>query len=479
MSSVAQVSEAMQQVLTVFASAIEREVGFVERSSVQLDGATFAQMTVLCWLHTPDASYSMHRHVAATLGVHVTAQAVEQRFGEASVALLQRLFEESVRQVILSEPQKPDEQGQTEIAEVLTRFNGVYLQDGSVISLPPELAPQWPGCGGKTPEAGVSSLRMQVRLELAHGGIQGPWLQAGREAERSGAAVEMPLPEGSLYVVDLGYFTLSLMRQHGANGHFWLCPAKSNVKVYDERGQCWNLLDLLEAQGTDTLDLPVRLGARERVPARLMAVRRRAEPAGKGKGKEEAPQAETVRTSSPAKGCQPPNVRRASKQGKGHKRAKKATVSPARQRLAGWTVVITNIPVERLSVDEARVLIRTRWQIELLWKLWKQHGNVDRWRSRKSSRILTEVYAKLIGCLITHWLTLVGCWHDPHRSLVKARQVVQWMAPCIALSFAGKLATPVVVAQTAEVMSRGCTLAKRGKGPNSAQLLASPELVRA
>jgi hypothetical protein len=468
MSSVAQVSEAIQQVLTVFAKAIEREVGFVERSTAKLDGATFAQMTVVCWLHTPDASYSMQRHVAATLGVHVTAQAVEQRFGDGSVALLQRLFEESVRQVIISEGEEP-------MAEVLTRFNGVYLQDGSVLSLPKELAAQWPGCGGKTPEAGVSSLRMQVRLELAHGGVQGPWLQAGREAERSGEAVETPLPEGCLYVVDLGYFTLSRMRQHGEQGHFWLCPAKATVKVYDERGQCWDLLDLLEAQHTDTIDLPVRLGKRERVQARLIAVRRLAEPAAQG----EDQQTKTVRTSSPAKGSQPPNVSRAKEQGKGHKRAKKATVSPARQRLAGWTVLITNVPEERMSVAEARVLMRARWQIELLWKLWKQHGKVDTWRSQKSSRILSEVYAKLIGCLITHWLTLLGCWRNPHRSLVKARQVVQWMAPGLALSFAGKLATSVVVEQTAEVMSRGCTLATRGKGPNSAQLLETPELVRA
>jgi hypothetical protein len=469
MSNVAQVSEAMQQVLTVFASAIEREVGFVERSSAKLDGSTFAQMTVFCWLHTPDASYSMQRHVAATLGVHVTAQAVEQRFGEGSVALMQRLFEESVRQVILSEPQTEGEQGKAEIADVLTHFNGVYLQDGSVISLPPDLAAHWPGCGGKTPEAGVSSLRMQVRLELAQGRLQGPWLQAGREAERSGEAVETPLPEGCLYVVDLGYFTLAGMRRHSEQGHFWLCPAKANVKVYDQRGQCWDVLDLLEAQHLDSVDLPVRLGKRDRVTARLIAVRH---PVA-------VKSAATVRTSSAAKGCQPPNVKRASKDGKGHKRVKKATVSSARQRLADWTILISNVPEERMSVNEALVLMRARWQIELLWKQWKQHGKVDTWRSRKSSRILTEVYAKLLGCLITHWLTLLGCWRDPHRSLVKARQVVQWMAPCIALSFAGTLTTPVVVAQTAEVMSRGCTLAKRGKGPNSAQLLASPELVRA
>ena len=46
------------------------------------------------------------------------------------------------------------------------------------------------------------------------------------------------------------------------------------------------------------------------------------------------------------------------------------------RRLAGadWNVYVTNIPVEHLSVLEAVVLAGVRWQIELLFKLWKSHG---------------------------------------------------------------------------------------------------------
>src|SRR6266849_11174778 len=65
------------------------------------------------------------------------------------------------------------------------------------------------------------------------------------------------------------------------------------------------------------------------------------------------------------------------------------------------TILITNVPQELLSIDEALVLARCRWQIELCWKLWKQVGKVDTWRSAKPYRILTEIYAKLLGCLIT------------------------------------------------------------------------------
>src|SRR5437660_4416797 len=184
MSSVPQVAEAMQRVLTTHAKAIERETGFVERSTAQLDGPIFAQTTVMCWMDNPEASYSQLQHVASSLGVQVSNQAIEQRFGAPSAALMRGVLEEAVSQVISSEATAP---------EVLGRFNGVYLQDGTVISLPAALAQSWPGCGGNTPEAGQSSLRAQVRLELSQGQMQGPWLQPGRAAERSGQAHETPL----------------------------------------------------------------------------------------------------------------------------------------------------------------------------------------------------------------------------------------------------------------------------------------------
>jgi len=62
----------MQTILTSRAKALERETGFVQRSSVELDGPIFTQTTVLTWMQTPDASYSQLRHTAASLGVHIT-----------------------------------------------------------------------------------------------------------------------------------------------------------------------------------------------------------------------------------------------------------------------------------------------------------------------------------------------------------------------------------------------------------------------
>lgn len=139
MSTVPQSSEAMQWVVQEYPRQIERETGFVQRSHVQLDGPTFVQSLVFGWMDRPEASYTQLRHVAATLGVSVSKQAVEQRFSQASVDLLKAVLQEAGKQLICSDGQVP---------ELLSRFAGVYLQDGSIVSLPEELAQRYPGCGG-------------------------------------------------------------------------------------------------------------------------------------------------------------------------------------------------------------------------------------------------------------------------------------------------------------------------------------------
>src|SRR5438876_12385504 len=115
MSSIPQVTEAMERVLTTRAKELERESGFVQRSTAQLDGPTFVQTTVFGWMDHPDASYPQLRHVAASLDVSVSTQAVEQRFGAESAALLREVLHEAVREVLCSEAHAP---------ELLSRFNG-------------------------------------------------------------------------------------------------------------------------------------------------------------------------------------------------------------------------------------------------------------------------------------------------------------------------------------------------------------------
>ena len=104
---------------------------------------------------------------------------------------------------------------------------------------------------------------------------------------------------------------------------------------------------------------------------------------------------------------------------------RKPPISEETLRLADWTILITDVPTKRLRFEEALVLLRERWQMELLYKLWKQHGQVDDWRTSNPWRVLCELYAKLIGTRLQQWLIVLFAWQDPQRSLVKLAQVVR------------------------------------------------------
>jgi hypothetical protein len=108
MSSISQVSDASRRVLTTRAKELERETGFVQRSTAQLDGPTFVHTTVFGWMDMPEASYPQLRHVAASLGVPVSSQAVEQRFGAASATLLREVLQEAVGEALCSEASAPE-----------------------------------------------------------------------------------------------------------------------------------------------------------------------------------------------------------------------------------------------------------------------------------------------------------------------------------------------------------------------------------
>jgi hypothetical protein len=109
--------------------------------------------------------------------------------------------------------------------------------------------------------------------------------------------------------------------------------------------------------------------------------------------------------------------------------------------------------------------------MELLYKRWKQHGQVDEWHTANPWRVLCELYAKLIGVLLQHWLIVLFAWHDPQRSLVKLAKVVRDTGWTLMEALAGFRSVRCALRLIERRMRSGCRMNKRKKHPNSAQLL--------
>lgn len=432
MATIPQVAGAMQEVLGPVAERAARATGFVRRAS-KLTGARFVQTLVFGWLAQPEARLSQLAQTAAALGVPISAQGLDQRFGRASAECVREVLEAAVRVALAASPAA---------VPVLRRFTQVAVQDCTTISLPAALAAGWPGCGGSTPAGGAAALKLGVRLDLVTGRLQGPYVEAGRTNDRATTATALPLPPGALRLADLGFFSLDELAEQDARGVWWLSRWQPGTAIFTPDERRHELLPLLAAATAATVDLPVRLGVRQRLPARLLAARVPREVADQRRRR--------LRAAARDKG---------------------RTARADRLALCAWTVFLTNVPADRLTVREALALARARWQIELLFKLWKGQLRVDEWRSVAPWRILTEVYAKLLAALIQHWLVLVGCWHHPDRSLLHAARAIQAHAPHLATTFADAPRLCQALDSIARALDRAARLTRRRAAPPTVQLL--------
>jgi hypothetical protein len=428
-----------------------RSTGFLQRRS-KISGAAFAQMLVFGFLNQPEASYTDLQQTLELQGVHASPQAIEERMTQKAASLMSHLLEEMVAMVVSGE--------QEDKMPILSSFNGVYLQDGTVLTLPDELQKEWRGSGHAGGEAGM---RVQLRINWSNGLVTGPWLQDSRAYENSGQACveETALPTGALYVTDNGYLIFKRMRTLDAQGIFWLTPAAANLVITDQFGIRRDLPSFVASRPIGVIDEWVWVGADKQLSCRLLAF---------PPDLNAQPRKKQYDQKARVKGSRHDVQVGRHKAAQGKKGRKRTEESSQRQRLKGSQVLLSNAPASRLSAAQARTLLRVRWQIELIWKLWKQYGKVDCWRSEKGMRILCEVYAKLMAMIMQHWFTIVGCWSDPHRSLAKACRLVQKIAPCIILTMNGPLTQQELFQMICHSM-KGCTMNTRKKHPNTSQRL--------
>lgn len=429
MDTLAQVAADVQTLMWEDADRLGRETGFIQRQ-VKLTGSTFVRVLVFGALDKPQISCTDMSQDAALMGVPMSAQGIAQRFTERAATFLSCVLERAVARVVA---------GNAVSVPILERFSGVYIRDSSVISLPQELCSVWRGVGGTRGE--TAALKLQVRLNYSTGQLDGPALQAGHEHDRSSPFRHDDEPRGSLALHDLGYFSLDDIQERDQAGKYVVTRYKHGTAIHTLDGERLSLLEwLYSLQGN--ADASVLVGCRHQVRMRLLAFPVPQEVADQRRRR----------------------IRE-------YARKKQVTPNPETYALTGWTLVLTNIPRERLSPEEALVLLRLRWQVELLFKLWKSHIRVDEWRSRNPWRILCEIYAKLIGVVVMHWIFLIDWARYPDRSLFKAAQAVQKLAIPFARAVRDLDALVELLNVFRSCLHATCRLNRRRSHPSTIQLL--------
>jgi hypothetical protein len=370
---------------------VARETKFVQRQS-DLDGPKFLQAVVFGFIENPAASLNHLAQVCLDLGVKITPQGVDERINAYSVAFLSEMFRQAT-ETFKNDLPLP--------LEVLQSFTAINILDSSVLALPDTMVEEYPGCGGNGPQA---SVKVQLLFEFRYGHLKQIALRAGREPDQAYRDYLSTLEAGSLTLTDLGYFSVEAWGDIADKSAYFLSRYLFGTKLFTPEGQELHLLRTLRSTSASHLDREVRLGAQKRLPCRLIAVR--------------APQEVADRRRQKARDT-----------------AKRKGRTPSAAYLASldWTLWVTNVPAERLSVPQAVVLYRVRWQVELVFKLWKSYCGLARIAGLRRERVLTELYAKMIGIVLTHFLIAPlrmpdGVGTNREISPVQVRQILRRFA---------------------------------------------------
>lgn len=398
MSILQQVSDKMQTLLEHVPDEIALTTGLVKRKR-KLTASALTQILVFGWLENPEASYQQLTETAATLGLQVSRQALEQRLTPETSEMLKATLDAAITEML-------EVAGRREALPLLEQFSGVYVQDSTWITLPDELHGTWKGHPKKDyPQK--AALKLHLCFDALTGSFQDFQLTDGMTADATAAKAAEPLPKGSLRLADLAYCSLDTLRDLTENGVYWVARLKANSYLADENGERMDLENRLKSEPeTPYIHQTIRIGKTHQLRGHLIA--------------ERLSEAET-------------NKRRRSIRYRAKRKAQ--TPSKTLLRLAGWNLYITNIEEHQLTPKQISALVGIRWQIELMFKCFKSISKLHVSRSRKPYRILSEVYAKLIALLIQQAVMLVAGYRHIQQSFIKTARHIAGYARLLTMSF--------------------------------------------
>jgi len=408
MTTITELAPIVQTLLTETADKLARMSGFIQRQR-KVTGAKFVQTLVFSHMAHPMATYHQIHQRAVVLGQIVSAQALDKRLNQAVTAtFLAAMVDAALTQAVIGENG----------TAILKGFKGVYITDGSIVRF------------------GNQRLKIGAMLEVQHGTLH----LCLTEANVNDQCLPRLLPQaeaGQLHLRDLGFFNLTTFAQWNQEGVQWLSRHKLQSKLY--RADTGQEITLDQLPTDQPFNLAVRVGAK-RVAAYLV-------------GQLTPPQALAKRQK---------RLRRQAQ-------LEQAPISEARQRFSAWTLYLTNIP--DLTFEQAHTLARVRWQIELLFKLWKHYGALEKSPSRLAERNRCLSYAKLLGVILQHWILMVSGWHDDQQSWVYNTGLIRDETAVLQRGLTHLTLLVDCLRDLAVAFSNAFRLSKRGNGGLTFQLI--------
>jgi hypothetical protein len=255
---------------------------------------------------------------------------------------------------------------------MIKRINRILIKDSVCFQISESLAEHYPGSGGNGSKAAV---RIQFEYDLLTGIINDLSINAFNDQDSgdSIATIEL-IQQGDLIIRDLAYMNMQTLPMIMANLAYFLCRLGSQTNVSEMReGElsliCFKkLLKYMKKRNLDMIEKNVFVGAKEKIPVRLIV--------------HALPNKEVEKRLRKA---------RANNKKKGRGDLSKEYIARAHLNL-----FITNTDSRQVPTDKVWFLYRLRWQIELMFKIWKSICEIDEVKKVNKYRLECHIISKLI-----------------------------------------------------------------------------------
>ena len=297
----------------------------------------------------------------------VTPQAVDQRYNPQAVKFFAAAFEHTLHTSLEAQAGLPDRD------LLQAQFAAVRLFDSTHFAVSESLAARFPACGGG---GGAAGIKVLLQHEYLRSQFQPLVLLPGKSSDQGLASLAgAHVGPGELGLFDKGFFHGAVLREIHERGGYFLIPWPRSVTVWEvppegpaARVELAQRLRHQEGNGLELTGMRLGQGEGALDEVRVLAYRLREETANRRR----AALREKCRT---------------------YGREPKAEAL----ELAGWEILLTNVPAEKLPRAVAGHLYRVRWQIELVFKQLKSVLRLDEVPSGKEDRMQCEVWARLIA----------------------------------------------------------------------------------
>ena len=340
---------------------IAKETNFTKRSGSKLDGFKFLDMILFTHFNHKELSLNdMSTQLFKRYGLHITKQSIDNRFTEQAVNFFKKILEKALK-IKLKNAINID----------FTTYNRFRIKDATSFQLPELMKDKYVGSGGS---ASPSIIKIQFEYDLKSGNILDLSLHSFIDQDATNAKETInDILENDLIVRDLGYIAIDLLRQTQKKGAYYLNRLHTGINVYEKKDAEFIKIDF------GKLHKHMRKNNKIRIQKTVYI------------GEQKFETHIIIETL--------PTIEYEKRTRKNKKNKKQKNITDKYKAHNGLNMYVTNTEFEG---EQVRLVYSLRWQIELMFKIWKSIGEIDEIKSMKTERFEVFLLAKLIW-IVLNW----------------------------------------------------------------------------